>query len=197
MASSRVILASSSPRRRSLLRSAGIVFRMVKPDTEERRRPGESPRVFARRAAMEKAMDVADRTRGDRIILAADTLVVDGDRIFGKPRNAHDARRMLHRLSGRTHRVMTGYALLRWTDGSLRNRRSGVVSTRVEFKPLTRREIAAYIQSGESMDKAGAYGIQGGAAGFVRRIRGSYTNVVGLPLCEVLDALAELSALED
>ena len=181
---SSIILASSSPRRRAFLKQLGLRFRIVVPDTDERPRPNEQPVAFARRAARDKAHAVAQRV-GDRpIIIAADTIVVLGRTILGKPRNAADARRMLNLLSSRTHEVMTGVCV---RCGG--REQSLVARTRVEFKKLTRQEIDFYVNSGEPMDKAGAYAIQGIGSFLVRAIRGSYTNVVGLPDAELLDVL--------
>lgn len=180
----KLILASSSPRRRAFLKQLGLRFRIVVPDTDERPRPDERPIAFARRAAQDKARAVAQRAGTRPIVIAADTIVVLGRTILGKPRSAADARRMLKLLSGRTHEVMTGVCV---RCGSAE--RSFVARTRVEFKKLTRQEIDFYVDSGEPMDKAGAYAIQGIGSFLVRAIRGSYTNVVGLPVAELLDVL--------
>ena len=180
----KLILASTSPRRREFLRRLGLRFRIVAPDVDERPRRGESPRAFARRAATDKARAVAARWKGPGVVIAADTIVVLGRRILGKPKNGADARRMLQALSGRSHVVISGVCVL-----SAGKERSLVVSTRVQFKVLTKQEIDFYLASGEPMDKAGAYAIQGIGAFMVRRIRGSYTNVVGLPVAELLDVL--------
>jgi septum formation protein len=182
-----LILASASPRRRELMQQAGFSLRIEKPDVPEVRRRGEKPTAFARRLAAEKAA-VIGRRHPESVILAADTIVVLGRRVLGKPRDAAEARRMLRALSGQTHRVITAFALLAPSRCLLRS-----VSTQVTFRSLSRGEIDAYVASGDPMDKAGAYAIQGGAAGMVRSIRGSYTNVVGLPVAEVLQALHELT----
>lgn len=179
-----LILASSSPRRRAFLKQLGLRFRIVVPDTDERPRPDERPIAFARRAAQDKARAVAQRAGTRPVVIAADTIVVLGRTILGKPHHAADARRMLKLLSGRTHEVMTGVCV---RCGSAE--RSFVARTRVEFKKLTRQEIDFYVDSGEPMDKAGAYAIQGIGSFLVRAIRGSYTNVVGLPVAELLDVL--------
>lgn len=147
--------------------------------------------MYVRRLAAAKARDVAaGRTAG--FVLAADTDVVLDGAVLGKPRDADDARTMLERLSGRVHAVVTGFEVY---DISRRHTDGGVVQTRVEFAVLTRAEVDAYVATGEPMGKAGGYAIQGRAAGMVRRIEGSYTNVVGLPLCEVLETLARMGAL--
>lgn len=144
-----------------------------------------------RRLAAAKARDVAAGRAGG-FVLAADTDVVLDGEVLGKPRDAGDARTMLERLSGRVHDVVTGFEVY---DVSSRRADGGVVRTRVEFAALSRAEIDAYAATGEPMGKAGGYAIQGRAAGMIRRIEGSYTNVVGLPLREVLETLARMGAL--
>jgi septum formation protein len=180
-----IVLASSSPRRRHFLKQLRIRFRIIAPLTDETPAKGESPLRFARRAAADKARDVAARSAKGAIVVAADTIVVLGRRILGKPKSCNDARRMLRALSGRRHHVITAVCVI-----SGRKLRSFVSRTAVEFKPLTPEEIEFYISSGEPMDKAGAYAIQGVGSFMVRAIRGSYTNVVGLPVAELLDVLA-------
>ena len=181
-----LILASGSPRRREFFTRMGWNFTIVKPGTEERVHPGETPEQYVRRNAEEKAADalalsgIADRA----VAVAADTIVVQDGRILEKPKDPADAHRMLRELSGRTHQVMTGLCI-RTADAM----HSRTVVTDVEFKPLTDAEIDAYIRTGEPMDKAGAYAIQGLAAYMIRSVRGSYTNVVGLPLAETVEAL--------
>jgi len=172
------VLASRSPRRAELLRSAGYRFAVRASRVVEQARLGEAPAALARRLAMEKAMDVARRLREGQV-LGADTLVVVGGEILGKPADDAEARSMLRRLSGREHRVVTGVALCS-AGGLLLD--SAIASTIVAFNKLSAAEIAWYVATGDPADKAGAYGIQGGAALFVRGIRGSYSNVVGLPL---------------
>jgi septum formation protein len=154
--------------------------------------PGEKPERHALRLARGKAREVAERFP-DRWVLAADTVVVIGDRVLGKPKDPKEAGKMLRLLSGREHRVITGYCLLR---SSGRNRKEGHITTRVFFKPLTSAEIRWYIATREPFDKAGGYAIQGRGAFMVKRIVGSYTNVVGLPLCEVIEALKEVKAVK-
>ena len=182
-----LILASGSPRRREFFTRMGWTFTVVKPGTEERVHPGETPEQYVRRNAEEKAADalalsgIADRA----VAVAADTIVVQDGRILEKPKDPADAHRMLRELSGRTHQVMTGLCI-RTADAM----HSRTVVTDVEFKDLTDAEIDAYIRTGEPMDKAGAYAIQGLAAYMIRSVRGSYTNVVGLPLAETVEALA-------
>ena len=186
-----IVLASASPRRAELLASAGLPFVVVPTSIVEKRLPGEPPDAFVRRLAGAKARDVAG-SRADGFVLGADTAVVlDGD-VLGKPRDDGDARAMLIRLSGRIHEVVTGYEVY---DVTARRAEGGVVKTQVEFARLRGAEIEAYVATGEPRGKAGAYAIQGRAAGMIRRIDGSYTNVVGLPLREVLETLARMGAL--
>lgn len=186
-----LILASASPRRAELLASAGIQCFVVPSGVAEDLLPGERPGDRVARLARTKARDVAQTTDG-RFFLGADTVVVLDGEMLGKPRDATDAERMLGRLSGRTHEVMTGYEVY----DKLGTRGCGeVVTTRVEFKSLSPREIRAYVATGCSYDKAGAYAIQGRAAYMVRRVEGSYTNVVGLPLCEVVETLRKMGAV--
>ena len=185
MSRKRIVLASASPRRSELLESAGISFSVVPADIAEEALPGESPTAHVLRLAEGKALAVAGSAEGDYFI-GADTVVVCDGEIMGKPADAADARRMLTALSGKAHEVITGFAVYERKQDRLV---SDAVSTRVIFKPLTVEEIDAYIATGCPFDKAGAYAIQGGAAYMVRGIEGSYTNVVGLPLCEVVEVL--------
>ncbi len=174
-----LILASSSPRRADLLRAAGIPFQTVPVDVDEAVRRLEPPGDHVRRLAREKA-DAAFALQADAVVLGADTIVTVGGETMGKPRDAGDAIRMLRLLSGREHEVLTGVALVA---------RRGVVvevaRTRVWFNPLNETEIADYVATGEPLDKAGAYGIQGFASRYIDRIQGSYSNVVGLPVALV------------
>jgi len=186
-----IVLASASLRRAELLASAGIAFTVVPSTIPEEFLPEETPGDAVRRLARAKAMDVAGRTAG-RFIVAADTVVVLEGEVMGKPRDPADAGRMLRRLSGRVHEVVTGFEVY---DKETGRAIGEVVTTRVEFKPLHPDEIRAYIATGCPLDKAGAYGIQGRAACMVRRVEGSYTNVVGLPLSEVVEALRRLGAI--
>jgi septum formation protein len=169
-----LILASSSPRRAELLRAAGFEFTIRIPDINEARLPDESPRNYALRLSLEKAMAVA---KDEELVLGADTIVIINNEIAGKPADLDDARRMLRALSGRRHEVLTAVTLIR--GGSVL---SGVESTHVTFSRISEDEIEWYVSTGEPMDKAGAYGIQGNASRFVERIEGSYSNVVGLPV---------------
>jgi septum formation protein len=181
------ILASESPRRRRLLRSLGLEFEVVVSGVEEAQPIEGSPEEQVRGWAWKKAETVAG-LHPDRWVLAADTIVVLAGVIFGKPADAADARRMLEQLSDREHEVITAVCLRH----ALRNHREiDSVVTRVRFKRLVAAEINAYLASGEPFDKAGAYGIQGLGACLVRSVYGSYTNVVGLPLCETVECLME------
>lgn len=174
-----LILASSSPRRADLLRAAGIPFQMFPVDVDEAVLRSEPPGEHVRRLAREKA-DVAFARNADAVVLGADTIVTVGGEIMGKPRDAGDAIRMLRLLSGREHEVLTGVALV-----SQRGVVVEVARTRVWVNPLTEHEIGDYVATGEPLDKAGGYGIQGLGSRFIDRIQGSYSNVVGLPVALV------------
>ncbi len=178
---SRIILASESPRRKELLAQLGVSFDVVPSGIDEKPWPNEAPASYALRNASDKARAVFERTGG--VVLSADTIVVCDEHILEKPADADHARRMLRMLSGRWHEVLTGVCIL--TDGRESAR---VVCTRVQFKSLSDTQIDGYVATGEPMDKAGGYAIQGGAAPFIEQIEGSYSNVVGLPL-EVLKEL--------
>jgi septum formation protein len=182
-----LILASGSPRRKDLLQSVGLTFEVVASGVEETGGSAGSPDSLVKRWAEEKARAVSG-ARPDCWVLAADTIVVLGERIFGKPDGPEEASAMLRDLSGRAHQVVSGLCLAHGGKGVLR---VDSVTTRVHFKPLAEAEIAAYIHTGEPMDKAGAYGIQGMGAFLVRSVQGSYTSVVGLPLCETLEWLLQ------
>jgi septum formation protein len=179
------VLASASPRRRELLTAAGYTFTVLTADVDETPVSGEAPATYVARLAEAKARAVLAR-RPDTLVLGADTtVVVDGD-ILAKPVDAADAARMVARLQGRAHEVLTGVALVAATWS-----RVAVAATSVWFAPMSAEEIDVYVGSGEPMDKAGAYGIQGRAARYVTRIEGSYSNVVGLPVALVHALLAE------
>lgn len=184
-------LASTSPRRRELLRRLGLRFRLIEPKADEtavlRSNPSLSPRRFAIACARAKALSAADDVR-EGLIIGVDTVVVLNGRVMGKPRDRAEARRMLTALSGRVHRVVSGVAIARMPD---RRIRSAAEATRVAFRQLEPDEIERYIATREPYDKAGAYGIQEQAAVFVERVEGCYTNVIGLPVRLVLDLLAE------
>jgi septum formation protein len=171
-----LILASASPRRRELLAGLGVRFTLRAADLDETPRPGEDPETTVLRLAREKAAAVA---RPGELVLAADTdVVLDGD-ILGKPRDPEDARRMLARIAGREHTVLSGVALEEPGTG---RRASGMAVSRVRMAPMTPERIAWYVATGEPLDKAGSYAVQGIGALLVEEIFGNYTNVVGLPL---------------
>ena len=172
-----LVLASASPRRAELLRAAGIRFEVVTADVDERQHSGEDAETYVRRLATAKATRVATAQPG-RAVLGADTTVVVDGAVLGKPGDAAEAVTMLARLSGRSHLVLTGVCLIDPTGRA----DAAVASTTVEFRPLTAEEIGRYVATGEPMDKAGAYAIQGGAGPFVTRVEGAHDNVVGLPV---------------
>ncbi len=183
----KIILASKSPRRIDYLRSLGLTFQSQSPDIDETPKSGERPEVTVERLAKEKAQAVAVLNNEASHILSADTLVVFEGKTLGKPRDAEEARNMLAQLSGKSHKVMSGWALLTQPENSLV---SGFDTTQIDFRELSPEEIAAYVASGEPLDKAGAYAIQGGAADFVTQRKGSLSNVIGLPLQAVVPILA-------
>ena len=180
----RLVLASASPRRRELLTQMGVSFEVVVSNVPETPAPGEAPDAFAQRAARDKAEEVA-RRHPDALVLAADTVVALDGKIFGKPCDRTDARRMLQALSGRTHEVLTA-VVLRAPSGAIA---TALVRSAVELRHLTPRDIEEYLDSDEPYDKAGAYAVQGVAQRFIVQVQGSYTNVVGLPIDEVRDLL--------
>jgi septum formation protein len=186
----RLILASASPRRAEILRSAGLFFDVLPTEIDESQQAGESPRALVERLAREKAMAATKHTRGPALLLGADTVVVADEAVMGKPRDADDARTMLRKLSGRKHRVLTGIALLRLPDGMIR---TAVEETKVFFSSLTEDDITGYIATGEPFGKAGAYAIQGHGGRFVERIEGDYSNVVGLPLARFQYLMLEMT----
>lgn len=187
-----LILASGSPRRTELLSRMGIQHIVVPSTVDERQIIADHPRTFAMRAAYAKARDVAARSPKGAWVLAADTVVTHKLLLYGKPDDAHDARRMLRALSGETHEVITALAL---TQGGTETTQLQAATTRVCFKQLSEQDINAYIATGEPMDKAGAYGIQGHGGELVDYIVGDYYNVVGLP-CRLLMTMLEDAGLE-
>ncbi|MGA7118331.1 MAG: Maf family nucleotide pyrophosphatase [Hyphomicrobium sp.] len=187
----KLVLASASPRRLMLLDQAGIKPDALRPATlDETPKKGEMPRALVARLARAKAEAARDQIANDRdiadaYVLAADTIVSNNLKIFGKPQQVEEAVEFLNRLSGRSHRVLTAVCLITPQDRV----RTKIVDTKVRFKYLTKTEIEAYIATREWRDKAGGYAIQGLAGSFVQKIKGSYTNVVGLPLTEVVSML--------
>lgn len=182
----RVVLASASPRRRDLLAAAGFAFDVDPSRIDESRAEGESPAAYAERVARDKAAEIAAR-HPDRVILAADTIVVVDAAVMGKPVDAADAIRMLGALAGRAHEVLTAVAAQRGATVHTR-----LARTTVWMRPIHAAEIETYVATGEPFDKAGAYAIQGGAGRFVDRIDGDLDTVIGLSLAAVRDVLAAL-----
>jgi septum formation protein len=193
-----LVLASASPRRQELLRNAGILFTVQPADINETLLAGESPRDCAERLAREKALAVF-QSQPKNYVLGADTIVVVDDIILGKPRDADDATRMLRLLSGRTHSVITGVCLIspvasgRWSVASQTETASE--TTLVAMCEISDDEIRRYVATGEPMDKAGAYAIQGGASRWIPHLEGDYSNVVGLPVAMVYAMLRERGAV--
>ncbi len=186
MANSRIVLASQSPRRLELLQQIGLQPEVIPAHIDETVRPGESPEQYVLRMSEAKAAAVADSLSEARVILAADTAVVLGEQIFGKPESASDAAAMMHALSGKTHRVLSSVSVCQSTC-----RVSRVVASEVTFRTLNNAEIRHYWETGEPRDKAGGYAIQGLGAVFVESISGSYSAIMGLPLYETAELLAE------
>lgn len=189
--SGRLILASASPRRSEFLKLMGLDFETVPADIDETFRPDETPREHVLRLAEEKALFVAKR-HPDGWVLGADTIVIVAGAILGKPRSPGEATQMCEKLSGRTHEVLTGFCIIRQDQGV---RIREVVVSDVLFRKIAPEEMAWYTRTEEPYDKAGGYAVQGMAGCFIREIRGSWTNVVGLPLCEVIEALKEVAAI--
>lgn len=188
-----LILASASPRRKALLEQVGISFEVIPADVPEMPLKGVNPAEETVRIALEKGKWVAGRNPDGRWILAADTIVIIDNAVLGKPGDEAEARSMLKSLSGRWHKVITGWCVINHAAGVVE--KSGSVESRVFIKKLDDGHIDAYVSSGEPMDKAGSYAVQGIGAFMVERIEGSYTNVVGLPMCEVIDALEDVGAI--
>jgi len=192
-----LILASGSPRRQELLRNAGISFTVQAADIDETPLAGEAPRECAERLAREKAVAVW-RMHPQDVVLGADTIVVVDEVILGKPRDAEDASRMLRLLSGRTHTVTTGVCVVgpgdRGQGSGVSNSRTSSETTLVTMCEISDEEIREYVATGEPMDKAGAYAIQGRASRWIPRIEGDYSNVVGLPVALVYGMLRERGA---
>jgi len=188
-----LILASASPRRRELFSLISIPFEVIPPKISEELLPGESPWDHAVRLAKAKTKDVS-RLFPHRWVIGADTIVFLDKKILGKPVEKEDAKKMLQFISGRVHKVVTGYVII---NEELRKEISSWVESEVKIKNLSKKEIENYVATGEPMDKAGSYGIQGIGAFMVKEIKGSYTNVVGLPLCEVIDSLKDIGAITE
>lgn len=188
----KIYLASGSPRRQELLTQLGVAFEKIVPGIEEQRRSGESAQQYVTRLAREKAQAGVKMIHHDLPVLGADTIVILNGEVLEKPRDAAHAAEMLGKLSGETHQVMTAVAL---ADG--RNTLDALVVTDVTFRVLSEHDIAGYVASGEPLDKAGAYGIQGLGGCFVRKINGSYHAVVGLPLVETYELLSNFNSLRE
>ncbi|MBN1141374.1 MAG: septum formation inhibitor Maf [Deltaproteobacteria bacterium] len=187
-----LILASASPRRRELLAAVGIFCAVVPSNVPEDPLDGEPAEAHVIRLSIAKALDVAAKPGvAGRWFLGSDTIVVRDADLLGKPKDRQEAFAMLCSLSGRAHQVVSGYAVHDRESGETR---SGAVSTEVIFRALSAAEIEGYLDTGEPFDKAGAYAVQGIGAFMVRAVHGSYTNVVGLPLCEVVELLEALGA---
>lgn len=183
-----LLLASQSPRRRELLKAAGVSFQLFSPSIDETPAKRERPKDLVRRLAQQKAAAALEEARriGATHVLAADTVVALGITVMNKPEDDGDAARMLRRLSGKSHHVFTGCSVLDVKSGK---QRTIVVGTAVRFRKLSRADIERYVSGGEGRDKAGAYAIQGEGAALIDDVRGSYTNVIGLPVPEVLALL--------
>ena len=182
-----LILASGSPRRKELLETAGLTFRITVADITEVIPDGASPEEAVMSLAMQKAQAVAE-LNPDCVVLGSDTVVVNDGRILGKPADEADAKDMLRALSGKTHKVCTGVAII-----GPEKTKNFCETTEVEFHELTEKEISDYVKTGEPMDKAGAYGIQGKGCVLVKRINGDYFNVVGLPVSKVYRELGDFN----
>jgi len=185
------VLASASPRREELLRSVGLQFEILPAHIDETELAGESPRAHVRRLSDDKARVIA-RQRPKSLVLGADTIVVIDGLILGKPKNKKQALEMLQRLSNRRHTVFTGFTIAGASAGVFRTR---VVQSAVQFKKIGPEEMDWYVSCDEPYDKAGGYAAQGKGAYFIKAIRGSHTNVIGLPLCEVLEELKHLDVI--
>jgi septum formation protein len=189
----KLVLASYSPRRKDLLALGGWPFEIIVSDTNEDLLPGESPRDYVRRLAVEKARASSARADASQVILAADTTVVDGNAVLGKPADPEDARRMLRQLRGRIHQVSTGIAVLRVRDGNLM---TDICVTEVPMRAYSDAQIEAYVVTGDPLDKAGAYAIQHADFHPVEMMKGCYASVMGLPLCHVTRLLIQMEVAQ-
>jgi len=189
---SRLILASRSPRRKHLLEQAGLKFSVIPSDFDESSVAMSDPAAYVRALAELKALDISEK-HPDSWVIGADTIVLIDNQILGKPGSKEEGKEMLRRLNGKWHQVLTGYCICCKEKKQLF---SETVKTEVRFKILRPEEINWYIETGESLDKAGAYAIQGLGSFLVKSIDGSYTNVVGLPVCEVMDFLIKQGVIE-
>lgn len=192
MSSPALVLASGSPRRRDLISQLGIAFMVEVSDVDESLLPGETPSQHTVRLARSKAETIA-RRHPEQWVLGADTTVIVDDQFLGKPADEQEACAMLAQISGRWHTVVTGYCLL--NEAQQRNY-TGYAESKVFIRPLSEAQIRAYVHTGEPMDKAGAYAIQGIGASLVLKVEGSYTNVVGLPLAEIAILWEEIHGLD-
>jgi septum formation protein len=192
----KIILASGSPRRKELLNWAGIQFEIKVSDVDETPKKKETPAKMVQRLSLEKAIAVGNSLVGHAdttIVIAADTTVVSPKgKILGKPTNEKDALKMLSEIQGKTHQVLTGYSLVQVSRGKVIKKISKIVKTQVTMRKLSKDELKYYLSRGESMDKAGAYAAQGYGMVLIEKISGSYTNVVGLPMKEVIEDLQKL-----
>ncbi len=191
MISGRFILASASPRRSELLKLLGLDFDVIPGSVDEVFRPAETPREHVLRLSEEKALSVA-RCHPDAWVLGADTIVVVAGEVLGKPGSPAEAKGMLEKLSGREHEVFTGFSIIRQDR---RSRIREVVGSSILFREIAADEMAWYTGTEEPYDKAGAYAVQGMGGCFIREIHGSFSNVIGLPLCEVVEALKRVAAI--
>jgi septum formation protein len=191
MPTEHLILASQSPRRRELLAQLGLPFEVLISDIDETQQPGELPEVYARRLSQEKARAVAEKVQHTALIVAADTIVVDGDDVLGKPGDAAEASAMLRRLRNRTHTVITAISLLDTTSGNIT---AEAIASPVKMRNYTDEEIADYVATGDPMDKAGAYAIQHEDFHPVEDFSHCFANVMGLPICRLAVLLEQSGA---
>jgi septum formation protein len=186
-----IVLASESTRRVDILRTLGISFSIIPPDIDETKQQEETPQEFVARISYEKA-DKVGKHFPDKWVIAADTIVVLKGKVLGKPKSERDAFNMLRTLRGKWHKVITGYCVLNLLKNIVYR---DIVETKVFVRHMTDEEITRYIKTSEPMGKAGSYAVQGKGGYMVKEIKGSYTNVVGLPICEIAEALLSLGVL--